>query len=188
MLSGKERKLPAPGLGEQELCGLTGAEISHQIRTCLPKLLAYSKHLVGSTGESEDVVHDVLSALLLRNRDEGFWPDDIEAWCVRAIRNRTINIWKKRARVQVLDIRLAGEAELLHDDIASNPEDKLSLENCLEARTLEHREVLLLFGFGYTYQEISDLCGIAKGTIMSRLSRARQSLDDGLKGLEAAHV
>ena len=74
---------------------------------------------------------------------------------------------------------------LIHDDTVSNPESKLSLEKCLEARTLEHREVLLLFGFGYTYQEIADLCGVAKGTVMSRLSRARRSLDDCMKGLEA---
>ncbi len=163
-------------------------DISHQIRACLPKLVTYSKYLGGNIAEYEDVVNDVLSNLLLRNREEGFWPDNIEAWCIRAIRNRTIDNWRKRARVQRLNVQLKGEAELIHDGNASNPEGKLSLENCLAARTPEHREVLLLFGFGYTYQEISDICGIAKGTVRSRLARARQSLDECMRGVEMANA
>ena len=46
----------------------------------------------------------------------------------------------------------------------------------LQQLTKKCREVLVLFGFGHTYEEISFSLNIEKGTVMSRLSRCRQQL------------
>ena len=51
------------------------------------------------------------------------------------------------------------------------------LDNGLQALSPEHREVLLLIGLeGLSYAEAAEVLGVAIGTIMSRLARARERL------------
>ena len=55
--------------------------------------------------------------------------------------------------------------------------------SAIESLPLEFREVLLLREFeGYSYKEIADVIEAPIGTVMSRLSRARQSLKSRLSG------
>jgi RNA polymerase sigma factor (sigma-70 family) len=56
-------------------------------------------------------------------------------------------------------------------------------ENCmrpLERLPLEFREVIVLYELeGLSYKEVAAMLGIPVGTVMSRLSRARQRLREG---------
>ena len=53
----------------------------------------------------------------------------------------------------------------------------LDIYNALETISPNHREVFLLHHLhGFSYAEISEQLSIPKGTIMSRLSRAREAL------------
>lgn len=158
--------------------GTLMSEMNDQILACIPRLIAYSKHLNRGSSDSEDVVYDVVSSLLERHRGDGFSPDNVEAWCIRSIRNRSVDIWRKQGRMQYGEDPDDHKMDPIHMGRTSNPEDRLLLEECLKLRTPEHREVLLAFGFGYTYQQISDMYEIPVGTVMSRLARARRELGD----------
>ena len=57
------------------------------------------------------------------------------------------------------------------------------LKQALEELPLEFREVLVLRELeGLSYKEIAGLCGIPVGTVMSRLARARQRLEQYFTG------
>ncbi len=61
----------------------------------------------------------------------------------------------------------------------------IEFDRALEELTPEHREVILLREMeGRSYEEISDILGCPKGTVMSRLHYARSHLRDLLKDLE----
>jgi RNA polymerase sigma-70 factor, ECF subfamily len=69
---------------------------------------------------------------------------------------------------------------------AASDETSRKVREALEQLTAEHREVILLREMeGLSYEEISEVLGCPKGTVMSRLHYARSQLRDLLKDLEA---
>ena len=55
------------------------------------------------------------------------------------------------------------------------------LNQCLDALPVSLREVIVLREFeGLSYQDIATIIGVPKGTVMSRLARARQHLQHRL--------
>ena len=77
------------------------------------------------------------------------------------------------------------EIHALEED-STNPEslllrsaDKQYLNEALERLPLEFREVIVLRELeGLSYKEIAELAGIPVGTVMSRLARARERLQE----------
>lgn len=58
-----------------------------------------------------------------------------------------------------------------------------SLKAAIQQLPKKQREVFVLREYGdLSYQEIADVLKINKGTIMSRLARARQALMNQMKG------
>ena len=68
-----------------------------------------------------------------------------------------------------------------------DPSARVELETALAAVSVEHREAFLLVEvFGLSYQEASDVLGVAVGTVKSRMFRARQALCLAIAGDEEA--
>ena len=67
-------------------------------------------------------------------------------------------------------------------NVASPPTQIAHIEyqdflRAFETLTPEHREVLILVGAsGLTYEEAAEVCGVAVGTVKSRVNRARAAL------------
>ena len=67
------------------------------------------------------------------------------------------------------------------EDTRTDPTASIDLQQALDALPLEFREVIVLREIeGLSYKEISDVAGVPVGTVMSRLSRARQRLQRAL--------
>jgi len=102
----------------------------------------------------------------------------IEAWLFRILKNAWIDMTRKqKVRGQELDIdekpelggqeHNAGETRLMVAHVLS----------AVETLPLEQREVLILVCFEeLSYAEAADILDVPKGTIMSRLSRARTAI------------
>ena len=62
-------------------------------------------------------------------------------------------------------------------------EDLHALRNCIELLPPEYRAVVVLRELEeLSYKEIATAAGVAIGTVMSRLNRARARLENCLKG------
>ena len=76
--------------------------------------------------------------------------------------------------------------EITGDDGRATTEGKLGLEEVRRALARlpeEQRTILMLVCVdGLSYKESADVLGVPLGTIMSRLSRGRQALNDLLNG------
>jgi RNA polymerase sigma-70 factor (ECF subfamily) len=98
----------------------------------------------------------------------------------------------------VNQIKSAQRIEYVGDDPLPDLASRATQSDALEVRDLagalqrlspEQREVLLLVGLEeLSYEQAAKALGIPIGTVMSRLSRARERLRALVAGTEAAHL
>jgi len=139
-----------------------------------------ARWLVGNPADADDIVQEAfLRALRFFS---GFRGGDSRAWLLKIVRN-TAYSWVRKNR----PAQLADEFdESIHTDESSTTSVESSLlsraegdrvTKALEALPLTFREILVLREIeGLSYKEISEVTGVAMGTVMSSLSRARQRL------------
>jgi RNA polymerase sigma factor (sigma-70 family) len=114
---------------------------------------------------------------------ESFHGDSGRAWLLRIVRNVCYDALRARAsqrNVVSLDEETAAEvpdSKPGPNVLAIQNSTKLQVREALEALPLEFKTVIILREFdGFSYKEISEIMGVPVGTVMSRLSRARQQL------------
>jgi len=67
--------------------------------------------------------------------------------------------------------------ELQTDTTTADAYSLLAIYDMLDSVSMKHREIFLLFYLhGFSYEEIGENLQIPKGTVMSRLARAREAL------------
>jgi RNA polymerase sigma-70 factor (ECF subfamily) len=149
-----------------------------QILALLPSLRRYSRSLTRSDTESEDLLQDcVEKALVSRGQWRGV---NFKSWAYRIMTNLHLNARRSIARRPSVGIE---EAEsLVASTGADDPLEKNRLVQALETLPKEARAVLMLVVVeGYAYQEVAEMLEIPVGTVMSRLSRARQALREKMR-------
>jgi RNA polymerase sigma-70 factor (ECF subfamily) len=124
---------------------------------------------------AEDLVQETL-LLAWRNFHQFRRGTNARAWLFRILFNV---FYAQRRRVgnapAVLPLTEAGE---LRVDTAP---ESLDVSRALDRLSEDHRTVLLLVVVeGFTCEETAGILGAPMGTVMSRLSRARKALRDGL--------
>ena len=144
-----------------------------------PALYRMAFRLVGNRHEAEDVVQETFRSVWSSRRR--YEPGRGErAWLVAILRRRAIDRWRKRSSGGVL----------LFDDgleVASEARDPFDwgftdeMQRALDQLPGDLRETLLLVVVAeLTHQEAADELGIPLGTVLSRVSRARQRLREHL--------
>ena len=147
----------------------------------IPRLRRYARALTGERTRADDLVQDTLERALIKLH---LWQpgSDMRAWLFTLMHNVFIN--QLRAQSARSTVELDDEAA----QVAVRPTQTDWLEvRDLQAALLrlpeEQREVLLLVGLEQmTYEESAGVLGIPVGTVMSRLSRARERLRGLLAG------
>jgi RNA polymerase sigma-70 factor, ECF subfamily len=155
--------------------------------TVLPHLdAAYTlaRYLLRNDHDAEDVVQDAY--LRAVRHFDGYRGGDMRAWLLTIVRH-TCYSWLRRHKV---DARATEFDETVHGDprAVDDPEAEMlrgalreALDQAIEGLSVEFREVVILRDVqGLSYAEIAEVVGIPVGTVMSRLSRARQRLQRAL--------
>lgn len=152
------------------------------VETHIPSLRRYALLLLRHDEDrADDLVQDCLVRALSRWH---LWrrPGNLRAWLFTILHNIYVNdVEKLAARPNVIELQEYLPA------IAVPPEQTAGLELREVSRALqqlpdEQRQILLLIGLeGFSYEEAAAITGVPIGTVMSRLSRARQKLREMLK-------
>ncbi|HET8726737.1 MAG TPA: RNA polymerase sigma factor [Alphaproteobacteria bacterium] len=151
--------------------------VEREFQGCMARLYGYALSLTSDRDSAQDLLQDcAVKALSARSV-----PTDaaaLRAWFFRILRNA----WIDRYRREQFEPMPADDEAFAPPDPATWRYD----ERLLDAITVRqgmsrlppaHRDVIALVDLvGFPYAEVAEILGVPIGTVMSRLSRARQAL------------
>jgi RNA polymerase sigma-70 factor (ECF subfamily) len=135
-----------------------------------------ARWLTGNDADAEDALQD--ATVRAHRAFAESPPRDPRAWFLQIVRNTSLTLLKRSERLEPWDDTFdqaaptpSAEARLV--DAVSAAE----LRSAIEALPSRFREVLVLRELeGLSYREIAAVAEVPKGTVMSRLARARAML------------
>jgi RNA polymerase sigma-70 factor (ECF subfamily) len=146
------------------------------LKALVPRLRRYARALTGNREAADDLTQDTLERAWTKRV---LWQPgtDLRAWMFTVMHNVFINGTRRNRPTVSLD-------DVAVDDVgaatATSVETGVVLSELARSLSLlpeEQREVLLLVGLEqFSYAEASEVLGVPMGTVMSRLSRARDRL------------
>ena len=158
---------------------LSQAEFDALVDAHGPTLYRMAYRLMGDRHEAEDMVQEAFrSAWKSRRLYESGRGD--RAWLASILRRRIADRYRKKPPPSVMPtddpIELSVEGD---DPLANGYTDEM--QNALGRLPAELKETLLLVVVGeLTHQEAANLLDVPLGTVLSRVSRARQRLREYL--------
>ena len=147
----------------------------------LPRLRRYARVLTGDVHRADDLVQDTLARAWEKRR---LWQagSDLRAWLFTIMHNVHVNQFSMRQREYAHASLDADDGPAAGWEIAvrATQSDRVELSEVLAQigrLPAEQREVLMLAAVEeLRYEEISAVLEVPIGTVMSRLSRAREKL------------
>ncbi|HEX7783349.1 MAG TPA: sigma-70 family RNA polymerase sigma factor [Sphingobium sp.] len=166
---------------EQPREALSDADFKRELAAVIPHLRAFGRSLSGNRDLADDLVQEtLLKAWAARQRFQA--GTNMRAWTFIILRNHYLS--------QMRRSRFRGEwDDLTADRLLAAPagQDKHIELSDMQRALLElpqpQREALILVGAGgFAYEEAAEICGVAVGTIKSRVARGRAALEQILDG------
>lgn len=151
------------------------ARMGREIVALLPRLRRFAAGLCGSVQEGDDIVQAACLRALERHHQ---WEPGtrLDSWMFRIIRN----LWLDRGKsawqrlVHSDSEQLEGVAAGSLAGVLETRSDLAQARRAIAALPTPQREILLLVAVeGLSYDAAAELLGIPRGTVMSRLARAR---------------
>jgi len=154
-----------------------------------PKAYGFALQLLRNREDALDVTQEALVSFFdhLDRFDEA---RQLDPWLLSIVRNQAYDFLRRRKvrAAESLDELLeqgaalpAGQAPTAFDRVERD-ELRARLWRALGQLSSEHREILVLRDYqDLSYLQIAEVLGIPKGTVMSRLHRARRALRDLLR-------
>ncbi|HEX4181927.1 MAG TPA: sigma-70 family RNA polymerase sigma factor [Caulobacteraceae bacterium] len=141
----------------------------------IPHMRAFARSLCGDPNEAEDLAQEALAKAWAGRA--GFTAGtNLKAWTFMILRNQFYSDRRRSWRSCQLDPEVAERSLVAN----TSPIAAVELDELRRAIAMlpdEQREALILIGAaGLSYEEASEVCGVAVGTIKSRVSRARDRL------------
>lgn len=147
----------------------------------IPHLRAFGRSLSGNRDTADDLVQEtLLKAWAARARFHA--GTSIRAWTFTILRNLFLS-QMRRARFKGEWDDLTAERTLAAPAGQDGAVHLSDLHRALMLLPQTQREALILVGAGgFAYEEAADICGVAVGTIKSRVARGRAALEEILSG------
>ncbi len=140
--------------------------------------------MLGNVDDAADAVHDAYVSVLARPQAYDRRKGPLKPWFLRVVRNRCVDMLRGRrpAHDRVAQVAAVAPGPAEETEISQR---SVLIKNALRSMQPQHREIVILRDYlDLSYAEIGDVLGVAPGTVMSRLHRARLALRDALSNYE----
>lgn len=148
----------------------------HELMQLLPGLRRFAYSLTGSVPEADDLLQGTVEKLLRRAPPDGV---GLDRWAFRVCRNLWIDECRARkVRQEAAQKPELSEGQVVDGERKTASQIHLGQVNAAMAKLPDgQREIIALVAIqGLSYQAVSDALEIPRGTVMSRLARARAAL------------
>jgi RNA polymerase sigma-70 factor (ECF subfamily) len=150
-------------------------DVRDALLAAVPSLRAFAISLTNNIDRADDLVQDTL-VRALANLDRFVPGTNLNAWLFTILRNLFHSDYRKRRR-EVEDVEGGHAARLAVRPEQGAHMDFEDFRAALAKLQPDQREALLLVGAsGFSYEDAAEICGVAVGTIKSRVNRARVRL------------
>jgi len=154
-----------------------------ELEVHIASLRRYARALIRNRSDADDLVQEAL-ARALSHADKFAAGTNLRAWLFTIMHNVHVNQLRNRAaRPAEVPVEDVLEARLSQP---ANQEARVELGEMmrlLDGLPHEQRQVLLLVALeGLKYEEVAQVLEVPIGTVMSRLSRAREAVRQRLAG------
>jgi RNA polymerase sigma-70 factor (ECF subfamily) len=154
---------------------------NQELTTEVSGLRNFARRLTQNNHDAEDLLqYTLLRAIEKKHLFQE--NTDLFKWTSKIMYNQFVTDYRRKAKFETkYDPESYLEAEFV-----DAPQDKQielnTVNNAMSRLSHEHQEILVLICVqGLSYQEVSDFLNIAIGTVRSRLSRARENLQQLLE-------
>src|SRR5579862_4344865 len=150
-------------------------QLKTDILAAVPNLRAFAISLSGNVDRADDLVQETLLRAVANI--DSFQPGtNMSAWLLTILRNLFRSQYRKRRR----EVEDPDGSYLATLKAPAEQFGRLEFKELIEALAklpyVQREALLLVAASGFTYDEAAAICGVAVGTIKSRVSRARQYL------------
>ena len=140
---------------------------------------ALAIQILGNVDDAADAVHDSFATVLSKPDTYDADKGPLRPWFFRVVRNRCLDMIRRRRSNEPVE-QLVDTAPS-PEDHASSAQRSARIAAALAQLSSEKREIIVLRDFlDLSYAEVADVLGIAPGTVMSRIHRARVELKEVL--------
>jgi RNA polymerase sigma-70 factor (ECF subfamily) len=155
-------------------------EFRNGLIEAIPSLRAFAFSLIGRPDRADDLVQETLTRAWAHHHS--FTPGTkLKAWLYTILRNEFYSQMRKKGR-EVEDVDGAYARNLAVHPEQPGHIDLADMNRALATLPADQREALILVAAsGFSYEEAAGICGVAVGTIKSRVNRARRRLAELLE-------
>jgi RNA polymerase sigma-70 factor (ECF subfamily) len=141
---------------------------------------ALATQMLGNRDDAADAVHDAFTTVLARPDSYDARKGPLRPWFMRVVRNRCLDVLRRR-RPETAAVDEVAHPGTGPEQAANDAQQAAGIRLALASISGDKREVIVLRDYmDMSYAEIADVLGIAPGTVMSRLHRARLALKEAL--------
>ena len=161
------------------------AGLRNELVKWIPNLRAFALSLTQNVQHADDLVQDTLLKAL-SNLDKFQEGTNLRAWLFTILRNSFYNDIRYQKYHQTSPLEEVSSSSV---EISATQEKYIEYKDVLKGLNglvPEQREAIILIAAeGLSYEEAAIVCGCPVGTVKSRLSRARQRLEEYINGEKA---
>jgi RNA polymerase sigma-70 factor (ECF subfamily) len=159
------------------------------MRSLRGRIESYAGRLFGyalTLAQDHDVAEDLTQEAMVRALSARQAPVDepaFRAWLFRILRNKFIDDARRHGRNAIPLDEVPPAETVFTEDFSDQVISVVTVRAAMARLAVAHREVLSLIDIaGLSYGEAADVLQVPSGTIMSRISRARQALAVEISG------
>ena len=150
------------------------------LQTLTREAYALAYQMSGKREDAMDILQDAATKSLSNDNAPSRHSSEFRPWFFKVVRNRALDQLRRQQRF----VHEPVESESIPGAIQDNPERSLEqeqmsnqIQRALRKLDFQQREIVMLKDFnGFNYAQIAEILDIPKGSVMSRLHRARMVL------------